>query len=109
MKQDQQQSICQMGLAHKRRSTVSCASILANLSSSTNLTGVDLESVPSSLLLSIQSNSQFGLTLTSWHEGQVNFLGDELECSINLILSPSSNMTSDSSSIAKEVVKLVVT
>ena len=72
---------------------------------------MELESVSdtSSWLTSIESDLQFSLALSGGNQREINLLGDELECSINLVLAPASHVASDTSSIAEDVVELVVT
>ena len=72
---------------------------------------MELESVSdtSSWLTSIESDLQFSLALSGGNQRQINLLGDELECSINLVLAPASHVASDTRSITEDVVELIVT
>ena len=57
----------------------------------------------------VESKLESGLALITWHQRQVNLLGDELEAAINLVLAPPSHVTPAPGTIAEDVVKLVVT
>ena len=61
------------------------------------------------MLSGVESNLESGLALITWHQRQVNLLGDELEAAINLVLAPPRHVTPDPGPIAEDVVKLVVT
>jgi len=98
-----------VGLTHKRWPTITCASILSNFTTSTNLTGMELESVSSSLSLLIESKLEVGVTSAGRYQRKGNLFLDELEWSINFILAPASNPASNPSTIVENIVKLVVT
>ena len=70
---------------------------------------VQLLPVSGAGLAGVEGSLELGLALVVRHETEVNLLGDELECSINLVLAPASHVASDTSSIAEDVVELVVT
>ena len=61
------------------------------------------------MLSGVESELESGLALITWHQRQVNLLGDELEAAINLVLAPPRHVTPDPGTIAEDVVKLVVT
>ena len=98
-----------LSLTDERRSSISSAGVLSNLSPSTDLTGVQLESVANSGLPRVQSNLQLGLALSGGDKREIDLLGDELELTVHLILAPASHVASHSSPVAEQEVELVVT
>merc|ERR1719412_1622616 len=97
-----------LSLTDERRSSISSTGVLANLSSSTDLTGVQLEPVANSGLPRVQSSLQLGLALSGGDKREIDLPWDELELAVHLILAPASHVASHSSPVAEQEVELVV-
>jgi len=98
-----------LGLAHQWAATVSCAGVLAHLSSSTDFAWAQAESVPTAWPLSLQGHLQPRVAMCTVNQGQVHLVLDELEAAINLILTPASHPTPHPGSVLELEVKLVST
>merc|ERR1719471_574771 len=96
-----------LSLTDQRRSSISSAGVLTNLSSSTDLTGVQLEPVSHSGLLSVESSLQGGVAAEVVHQRKVDFVLDELEVSSELVFPPASYVTPHSTSVTELVAELV--
>ena len=91
-----------LSLTDQRRSSISSAGVLTNLSSSTDLTGVQLEPVSHSGLLGVESSLQGGVAAEVVHQRKGDFVLDELEVSSELVFTPASYVTPHSTSVTEE-------
>ena len=73
-----------LSLAHKRTASISSAGVLAHLTPSTDLTGVDEEPISSPSLLVVQGSSQLFLTLTA-SEQRCELSSIRILCELGLI------------------------
>ena len=97
-----------LGLTDQRRSSISSAGVLPNLSPSTDLTGVQLEPVSNSTSLIVESKLEVSVTAAAGHQRQSNLLLNELELTVHLVLAPAGHVTSDPGTVGEEEVELVV-
>merc|ERR1719412_2356266 len=98
-----------LSLTDQRRSSISSAGVLPNLSPSTDLTGVQLEPVSNSGLLGVESNLQLSLALSGRDEREIHLLWDELELAVHLVLPPASHVAPHAGPVTEQEVELVVT
>ena len=92
-----------LSLTYQRWSSISSAGILANLSSRTNLAGVELEPVTHARLTSVESKFEGGVTSELLHQRNINLVLDELKWSRKLILAPACDMAPHSGTIAEMI------
>merc|ERR1719278_818867 len=98
-----------LSLADQRRSSISSAGVLTNLSPGTDLTGVQLEPVAEALSLVVESELQVRVTLTAGHQRHRHLPLDELELAVHLVLAPASHVAPHTSPVTEQEVELVVT
>jgi len=96
-------------LANERAAPVSSAGILPNLTSGTDLALAEAEPVATSCALGIQGTLQLVVAAVVLNQRKINLVLDELEGTINLVLSPSCHPASDSCAVVELVAKLVPT
>ena len=96
-------------LANERAAPVSSAGILPNLTSGTDLALAEAEPVATSCALGIQGVLQLVVAAVVLNQRKINLVLDELEGTINLVLSPSCHPASHPSAVVELVVKLIPT
>ena len=95
-------------LTHEGRAAISDTGVLANLTTSAHLAGMEHKPVTHSGLARVEGSLEFGLALIVGDEAQVDLLGDKLECAVNLILAPAGHVAAHPGPVGKDVIKLVV-
>ena len=96
-------------LANERAAPVSSAGILPNLTSGTDLALAEAEPVATSCALGIQGTLQLVVAAVVLNQRKINLVLDELEGTINLVLSPSCHPASHPSAVVELVAKLILT
>ena len=96
-------------LANERAAPISSAGILPNLTSGTDLALAEAEPVATSCALGIQGTLQLVVAAVVLNQRKINLVLDELEGTINLVLSPSCHPASDSCAVVELMAKLVPT
>jgi len=97
-----------LSLADKRASSVSSARVLSVLCSRAHLSLCELEPIPNTRFLLVESLFQSCVALGSRHNWHVHLVLDELERSREFIFAPSSRPAPCSSAVAEDVIELLL-
>merc|ERR1712062_692341 len=108
MPPDLPQSTFQKSLADERASSVSSARVLSVLCSRAHLSLCELEPIPKTRFLLVESLFQSCVALRGGHDWHVHLVLDELERSRELIFAPSSRPAPCSSAVAEDIIELLL-
>merc|ERR1712165_160215 len=97
-----------LSLADERASSVSSARILSVLCSRAHLSLCELEPIPNTRFLLVESLLQSCVALSGGHNWHVHLVLDELERSRELIFAPSSRPAPCSSAVAENIIELLL-
>jgi len=97
-----------LSLADKGASSVSSARVLSILCSRAHLSLCELEPIPNTRFLLVESLLQSYVALSGRHNWYVNLVLDELERSRELIFAPSSRPAPCSSAVAEDIIELLL-
>merc|ERR1711902_187903 len=97
-----------LSLADERASSVSSARVLSILCSRAHLSLCELEPIPNTRFLLVESLLQSCVALGGRHNWHVHLVLDELERSRELIFAPTSRPTPCTSAIAEDIIELLL-